>query len=106
MAKWPYNTARWRKLRQAKLMDKPLCEYCPPHSRQPANVVDHRKPISDGGDPWAWDNLASCCRSCHNRKTAAKDGGFGHKRSGKPLKGCDADGMPLDSSHWWHSSEG
>ena len=29
MAKWPYSTARWQRLRQAKLAQDPLCDYCP-----------------------------------------------------------------------------
>ena len=30
MAKWPYSTARWKRLRLAKLAQDPVCQYCPP----------------------------------------------------------------------------
>jgi 5-methylcytosine-specific restriction endonuclease McrA len=33
-------------------------------------MVDHIKPIKNGGDLMAMDNLQSLCVSCHNRKKA------------------------------------
>ena len=45
-----------------------------------------------GGDPWALENLASCCQRCHSQKTAA----------GERLKGCNADGTPRDPNHEWN----
>lgn len=91
---WPYNTAKWRKLRAAKLRESPLCEYCPPHARPVATEVDHKTAINRGGDPWAWENLASSCGSCHKSKTVADKLGVEWVR-----KGCDASGMPLDPRH-------
>ena len=35
----------------------------------PMKVVDHVKPIKDGGSPTDWDNLQSLCQTCHNQKT-------------------------------------
>lgn len=103
VADWPYNTSQWRRLRVAKLRETPLCEYCTPGRERLANQVDHRVPVKEGGDPWAWDNLASCCQSCHSRKTASEDGAFGNKKGkGKPLRGCDANGRPIDRRHWWN----
>jgi 5-methylcytosine-specific restriction protein A len=103
MAEWPYSTQRWQRLRLSKLRATPLCEYCTPGREQPASQVDHKTPVKEGGDPWAWDNLASCCASCHSRKTASEDGAFGNaKRKGRPLKGCDAQGRPMDRRHWWN----
>jgi 5-methylcytosine-specific restriction protein A len=29
---------------------------------------------------WDWSNLRSMTASCHSRKTATEDGGFGHRR--------------------------
>lgn len=97
MADWPYNTSAWRRLRKAKLAQDPLCQYCMPHKTTIATEVDHAKPINAGGDPWAWDNLASCCHSCHSSKTAAD-------KQGKPWrrKGCDVEGRPLDPSDWFN----
>lgn len=43
-----------------------------------ATVVDHIVPHC--GDPklfWARENHQSLCQTCHNRKTATEDGGFG-----------------------------
>jgi len=59
MAKWPYNTGRWRRMRLAKLRQTPFCEYCPPGSMTLATEVDHKQVINSGGDPWDVANLAS-----------------------------------------------
>ena len=67
---------RWQVLRQAYLAQNPICE-C--GCMRPATVVDHRKPHR--GDPalmYDWDNLQSMTKQCHDRKTAAYDGGFGN----------------------------
>ena len=66
----------WRRLRLAYLVHHPLCE-C--GCGRAATVVDHRKPHH--GDPallYAWDNLEAMTKPCHDRKTAARDGGFGN----------------------------
>jgi len=99
MADWPYNTRRWQRLRLQKLGKNPLCEYCPRGKVTPATEVDHRQAIKSGGDPWAWDNLASACHPCHSRKTMHVDI-LGKDRV--PVKGCDSDGVPLDPEHPWH----
>jgi len=44
-----------------------------------AVVVDHRVPHN--GDPvllYNWDNLQAMTKACHDRKTAARNGGFGN----------------------------
>lgn len=44
-----------------------------------ASVVDHV--IPHRGDKalfWDSDNWQPLCKPCHDRKTAAQDGGFGH----------------------------
>lgn len=104
MAAWPYNTATWKRLRKAKLAANPLCEYCRDGKVTTANQVDHKVPIKAGGEPFGWDNLASSCQSCHSRKTALMDGGYGRERSDRMvIRGCDKDGQPLDPNHWWNS---
>ncbi len=101
MAKWPYSTAAWQRLRRLKLAQTPICELCPPGYVTPADTVDHRLAISEGGDPWAWDNLTSCCAKCHSMKTArGKEAGAAKTK--KPMKGCDAKGNPLDQAHPWN----
>ncbi|PAU94052.1 HNH endonuclease, partial [Paracoccus salipaludis] len=45
------------------------------------NTVDHVVPHR--GDPerfWDQDGWQPLCASCHSRKTAAEDGGFGNRR--------------------------
>jgi 5-methylcytosine-specific restriction protein A len=69
--------ARWRRARLAYLRQHPLCVLCAPRV-VPATVVDHRQPHR--GDErlfWAEDNWQPLCKSCHDRKTATEDGGFG-----------------------------
>lgn len=70
---------RWRKLRAAFLVQNPLCA-C--GCGRPATVVDHVVPHNGNLSlAFAWDNLQALTKSCHDRKTAALDGGFGN-----PLK--------------------
>ena len=102
MAEWPYSTAQWRRLRLAKLGAAPLCEACERQGRTaPATVVDHRTPISAGGDPFPpLDGLASLCARHHNEKTAAHD--RQESVTGRRFKGVDVDGNPLDAADAWH----
>lgn len=102
MADWPYNTSRWQRLRAAHLARYPLCEGCDAMGRlTPANTVDHRTPVSEGGPAFpGHDGLASYCPSCHGAKTA-RGAEAGAVRSTKPRKGCDVNGNPLDPAHPW-----
>lgn len=106
MAGWPYNSARWRKLRWLKLQSSPLCEQCEDIGiTKLANTVDHRTPISEGGAPFPpLEELASLCPPCHSAKTVRgpEAGAF---RTSKPRKGCRPDGTPLDRSHAWHADK-
>lgn len=100
MASWPYNTAQWQRLREAKLDETPLCEACDQRGRVTiANTVDHRVAIKAGGDPFPpLDGLRSMCAPCHSIKTNAAD--RPDRRAGRGLlRGCDADGRPLDPNH-------
>lgn len=103
MAKWPYSTAHWQRLRLAKLARTPLCEYCPHGALAVATQVDHRIAINDGGHPWAWDNLVSACASCHSRKTMAVDV---RQRIDRVPHGPDPlTGKPRSAQHWWNGDE-
>jgi len=95
-----YGTQRWQRFRQHKLRRDPLCESCLQFGKiEPANVVDHRVPISAGGDPFPpLDELASLCERCHNTKTRAEQLG----ETNWFYKGCDINGMPLDPRHPWN----
>lgn len=71
--------ARWRKARKIHLNEHPLCVHCKQEGKiVPANEVDHA--IAHKGDYFLfWDesNWQSLCKSCHSRKTAIENGGFG-----------------------------
>ncbi len=102
MADWPYNTTDWKRLRRAKLMRGPLCEYQHQGCTVMASQVDHRTPISAGGPPWAWDNLASACATCHSLKTNHVDRGRGGAGGKVPVRGAERSGQPRDPDHWWN----
>src|SRR3546814_3640389 len=52
MSKWPYSTARWKRLRAAHLALEPACRGCKRMGRLTlANTVDHVVAISEGGMP-------------------------------------------------------
>ena len=77
-----YNSA-WRRARSAFLRDHPLCAECEREGRlTPATCVDHIKPHRGDKDLF-WDetNWQALCQSCHSRKTAKEDGGFGNLTS-------------------------
>jgi len=105
MAKWPYNTARWQRLRNQHLSLEPLCQDCNGIGVLTlATHVDHKRAISDGGHPFpGHDGLTSYCTACHSRKTA-RGAEAGAVRTTKPRRGCDADGNPLDAAHPWKKS--
>lgn len=74
---------RWKKASAAWRAKHPLCAE---HERLgevvTGNVVDHK--IAHRGDVklfWDPGNWQTLCTSCHNRKTAAEDGGFGNRRA-------------------------
>jgi len=99
MARWPYTTQRWRRLRRLKLRERPLCEACLAQGQiEPATTVDHRVRITDGGNPFpAVQDLSSLCASCHNSKSRAEQMGQDYW-----VKGCDLFGRPLDPNHPWN----
>jgi 5-methylcytosine-specific restriction protein A len=69
----------------------------------PANTVDHRVPVSEGGNPFPpIEGLATYCPPCHSAKTA-RGSEAGAVRTRKPRKGCNPDGTPLDPLHPWHA---
>jgi 5-methylcytosine-specific restriction protein A len=71
---------RWEKIRAAVLAEQPLCFSCEEQGWiAEATEVDHVIPLSRGGTHDR-NNLRPMCRSCHSRKTAREDGGFGRGR--------------------------
>jgi 5-methylcytosine-specific restriction enzyme A len=97
MSSWPYNTQRWKRLRRLKLVTDPLCEICTRIGLvEVATDVDHREPISKGGDPFPMlEGLASLCHSHHSMKTAADK-----KGERLVIRGVDPlTGKPIDPEH-------
>lgn len=68
-----YNSARWQRLRRAKLIDSPLCEKCAEKGRvTPAEDIHHIVSFMSTDDPYErkflaydYDNLMSLCKKCH-----------------------------------------
>lgn len=106
MADYPYNTARWQRLRAAHLHLSPLCIGCDAMGMvRVANTVDHLVPISAGGPAFpSHDGLASYCAACHSAKTA-RGTEAGAVKTQRPRKGCDANGNPLDPAHPWNAEK-
>ncbi|ANZ35542.1 hypothetical protein BBK82_05060 [Lentzea guizhouensis] len=65
---------RWRKKSEAYLRANPTCVAC----GRPSQHTDH---IDGDRTNWEPDNLQPLCLSCHSRKTATHDGGFGNRRT-------------------------
>jgi 5-methylcytosine-specific restriction endonuclease McrA len=51
-----------------------ICKVC---DQRPSEEVDHITPLSQGGDPWALDNLQGICSPCHWAKTARENAAGG-----------------------------
>ncbi len=85
-----YQDPDWRRASAALLRERRWCECgeCLEHERAggarlPSGIVDHVVPHR--GDPrlfWDRKNWRALARSCHSRKTARADGGFGNPRKG------------------------
>jgi 5-methylcytosine-specific restriction protein A len=79
-----YNSNRWRQSRVHFLQLHPLCECedCRRLNRLlSATIVDHKIPHK-GNYNLFWDtsNWQAMAKSCHDRKSAKEDGGFGNRK--------------------------
>lgn len=87
-----YCTSGWTAARNAYLQRHPLCVECQSRGRLvAATVVDHIIPHR-GDTKLFWDqgNWQTLCASCHSRKTAREDGGFGNQTRASSVTGPDA----------------
>ncbi|MFA6100484.1 MAG: HNH endonuclease signature motif containing protein [Patescibacteria group bacterium] len=84
-----------------------LCIECAACGRdRAATVVDHKEPHKGDYELfWDEDNWQGLCASCHNRKTAAEDGGLGNQQGVKIRGDCGIDGVPRDEKHWWNQGK-
>lgn len=75
---------KWQKAREQFLKENPLCaEHLARGQVAAATVVDHKVPHK--GDMalfWNRSNWQPLCKSCHDTKTASKDGGYGNMGGG------------------------
>ena len=70
-------TCRWAAFSRLYRCQHPLCVVCEAAGRvQPSECVDHITPREAGGTDDD-HNLQALCLSCHARKTARHDGGYG-----------------------------
>lgn len=87
----------WRDLRAYVLSCEPLCRHCTAEGKtMAATDVDHRD-----NDPTNNDlvNLMPLCHQHHSLKTAAEMRGLDYT-----LRGCLANGVPVDPDHEWNKS--
>ncbi|MBB4267611.1 HNH endonuclease [Roseospira visakhapatnamensis] len=71
----PTRTAAWKRARRAFLAEHPVCAVCGAPATVVDHIVPHRGDLTVFWDRSRWQAL---CASCHGRKTAARDGGFGN----------------------------
>jgi hypothetical protein len=89
-----YSSATWRRLRAECLRRHPVCATA--GCGRFSVVADHIVPRSRGGTD-TQDNLTGRCLTCHNSRRGTAE---------PRLRGCDAEGNPLDRGHWWHDGVG
>ena len=71
-----YHRAHWRNLRTLVLARDPVCMIC---RREASTIADHIIPHCGRWELFsALENLQGLCVTCHSKKTAAEDGGFGN----------------------------
>jgi 5-methylcytosine-specific restriction protein A len=71
--------AKWQMASRAYLVTHRRCKIKGPSCKGRATCVDHIMPHK-GDMKLFWDrkNWQAACASCHSRKTATKDGGYGN----------------------------
>jgi 5-methylcytosine-specific restriction protein A len=77
-----YRSPEWREFRQQALeLLPPVCAAC--GRTDVAIELDHIIPVRRRPDlALELGNIQGLCKSCHSRKTAAIDGGYGNQRAG------------------------
>ncbi|PBB84577.1 HNH endonuclease signature motif containing protein [Mesorhizobium sp. WSM3876] len=84
-----YKTARWRKLREWKLAQDPLCQWCLEEEIvTPATEVHHSLPHKGDLEKFWTGPFVATCKPCHSSRGQIED------RGGKVIR-YGADGYPL-----------
>ncbi|TIU11790.1 MAG: HNH endonuclease [Mesorhizobium sp.] len=85
-----YKTARWLRLRQVKLAQQPLCEWCLEQEIvEPATEVHHADGGHKGDVVKFWTGpFVSTCKPCHSSRGQRED-------NGKTVIRFGPDGWPL-----------
>lgn len=66
-----YQSRQWKATRHHHIQRNPICKECFEVDARvvPGVVVDHIKPIRQGGDPFDFGNLQTLCDHHHNIKS-------------------------------------
>ena len=84
-----YKSARWQRLRAAKLAQDPLCEWCLEQEIvEPATEVHHVHAHKGDLDKFWSGPFVATCKPCHSRRGQLED-------HGKVVVRFDALGWPL-----------
>ena len=93
-----YKTKAWHRIRWHQLQQHPLCAYCLKMGMTtPATIVDHIEPHRGDSVKFFAGPFQSLCKQHHDSAKQREE-----KRG--MAQGCGADGVPLDSGHWWWNS--
>lgn len=66
--RWPgYKLNKWKEASAQFKILNPLCST--PGCNGATHSTDHKRPISDGVDPWDQSNWQALCYDCHKKKT-------------------------------------
>lgn len=87
MSQWShlYNDRRWRRIREAQLNRKPLCEECERRGQiEIATVCDHVEPHKGNLVKFWAGPFQSLCKYHHSVKTVMEDGGLNTGASTHP----------------------
>ncbi|TIV38951.1 MAG: HNH endonuclease [Mesorhizobium sp.] len=86
-----YSTARWKRLREVKLAQQPLCEWCLEQEIvEPATEVHHADGGHKGDVVKFWTGpFVSTCKPCHSSRGQMED-------HGKTVVTHGVDGYPIE----------
>src|SRR5437764_15161038 len=97
-----YHSRHWKELR-ARALARDGYRCVVPGCDRAADRVDHIVARKDGGAD-ALSNLRSLCAEHDNQAHREKGRrGSGPREARFEVRGCDADGRPIDPNHWWNN---